>query len=47
MATKTILLVMAPDKSYLVQITATKNGSQSGYQRAAIPIAYSIYKQCR
>ena len=41
------LTVIAPDKSYLVQITVTKNGSQNGYQRAAIPIAYSIFKQCR
>ena len=39
------LTVIAPDKSYLVQITATKIGSQNGYQKAAIPITYSIYKQ--
>ena len=41
------LTVIAPDKSYLVQITATKNGSQEGYQRATISIAYRMYKQCR
>ena len=39
------LTVITPDRSYLVQIKATKIGSQNGYQRAAIPIAYSIYKQ--
>ena len=32
------LTVIAPGKSYLVQITATKIGSQEGYQWAAIPI---------
>ena len=37
--------VIAPDKSYLVQITATNIGSQNGYQNAAITITYSIYKQ--